>query len=252
MGLLNKKKDRLRLEPVLDGATGTDSFKTAHVSDHGASRRHDPYAWQVSHRRVVFLLRLLVVIVVVMIAALVTALEAIGNLAEEFEPKLALVRMHERDDRLIFIEPIREDVPGFDLLLRQKARRYVRLMLEIDRVTQTERFREAFRMTDDGYYRRFRKARIESDAVQDILDAGITRSITVESVERLETSGPFHKFVVDFIQTDTQGAAEIERKELRAYLTMTTRGREAAPADEIENPLGIIVLDMVLKEKRQS
>ena len=83
------------------------------------------------------------------------------------------------------------------------------------------------------------------------LNAGITRSITVESVERLESSGPYHKFVVDFIQTDMQGATEIERKELRAYLTMTTRGREAAPVDEIENPLGITVLDMVLKEKRK-
>ena len=226
--------------------------KASDIPDHRASRRHDPYAWQVAHRRLAWLTRLLIVLVVVMGAGLVTALEVITRLAAEFEPQLALVRMHEKDDRLIFIEPIRENVPGFEVLLRQKARRYVRLMLEIDRVTQTERFREGFRMTDDDYYRRFRKTRIESDAVQDILNAGITRSITVESVERLESSGPYHKFVVDFIQTDMQGATEIERKELRAYLTMTTRGREAAPVDEIENPLGIMVLDMVLKEKRKS
>ena len=251
MGLLNKKKDRARLEPVLDETTDVETFKSSTIPDHGASRKYDPYSWQVAHRRLAWITRLLIVLVVIMGAGLVTALEAISDLAREFEPKLALVRMHDKDDRLIFIEPIREDVPGFEVLLRQKARRYVRLMLEIDRVTQTERFREAFRMTDDDYYRRFRKARIESDAVQDILNAGITRSITVESVERLESSGPYHKFVVDFIQTDMQGATEIERKELRAYLTMTTRGREAAPVDEIENPLGIMVLDMVLKEKRK-
>lgn len=224
----------------------------AHEHDHSPLQEADPYKSEVAHRRLAWLLRISVFVSVSSACVAVAAIDTINNLAESFEPKIALLRVYEKDDKLYRVEPIEEDVEGFDILMEAKAKRYVRLMLEIDDVTQTERFKEAFRMTDTAYYKRFKKDRIDSGAIKDFMDAGGIRSITVESIDSIENEQGVFKYAVDYTQTDRFPGQKPEVKPARAYLTMTTRPHEVREVDKYENPLGITVLDMALKEKANS
>ncbi len=210
---------------------------------------HDEYSFRASHRRMAWLLRLSVAINVMLGAAVTVTAQTIAALVPLKETEIALVRTYEPDDRLYRVEPISKDVDGFDLLLESKARRYVRLMLEIDPVTQTERFREAFAMTDKAFYERFKEERIDTKEVQKALSSGLVRTIRVESADALESYGDEYKYAVDLVQIDTLKGEEIQRKSLRAYLSMTTRPQDVRAEDKFTNPLGITVLDMVLKEK---
>jgi type IV secretion system protein VirB8 len=218
--------------------------------DHKSVLQADPYGFQASHRRMAWLLRMSVAMNVILGLGFVSAVEANKKLIENYEPKVALLRTDPADNRIYRVEPIREDVPGFELLLEQKARWYVRNILEVDRVTQGERFRQVFAMTDQKYYEKFWKDRVESKAIDEMMDAGITRSITIESANKIETSADVYKFAVDFIQTDQLKGKPKDVRKARAYLTMTTRPKEVSPEDLYENPLGITVLEMVLKEVR--
>ena len=220
---------------------------------HAAVGRADPYAFEVAHRRLAWMLRISGGLNVGLFALLALALGAIGTLVPLKTTEIALVRADPEENRLYRIEPLSQTVEGFYLVLEDKARRYVRLLLEIDSVTQTLRLLEAFRMTDRGFYERFRRERIESQAVQDAIASGLTRSITVESVDRIDESGGIYKYAVDFVQTDERGGQVVERKRLRAYLSLTLRARDDVPeADKYENPLGITVLDLVLKSRGNS
>jgi len=223
----------------------------AHEHDHSPVMEADPYRWEVSHRRLIFLFRVSVGANIVFLATLVSQNETMQTMAESYEPKIALVREMEKSDKLYRIEPFSEEMDGFDNFIEGKAKRYVRLMLEIDNITQTERFNEAFRMTDMEYYKRFRKDRIDSGAIRSFLDEKGVRSITVESIERLDTKDDVYKYVVDFIQTDTFPGKKPDIKEARAYLSLTMRPQEVTQADKYENPFGVTVLDMALKEKRK-
>lgn len=222
---------------------------------HAAVRETDPYSFQVAHRRLAWMFRSSVVLnvilgacVIILVNALVETIPLIG------QTRLALVRSDPEDNRLYRIEPLTKTVEGFDLVLEDKARRYVRLLLEIDSVTQTERFREAFRMSDKKFYEKFKKERIDTKKVQKALDSGMTRSITVESVDRIGSFKGTYKYAVDIVQTDMRKGNLVEPpKKLRAYLNMTTRQQSSvSEADKYENPLGITVLDLVLKERGNS
>ena len=241
--------DNEKLNPNANVA-GITQAKTAGGAATAATA--DPYGFRVSHRRMAWLLRLSVGTTVVLGACLVMALSALSTLLPLKTTEIALVRSDPMDNRLYRIEPINQSVAGFDLLMESMARRYVRTLLEIDTVTQTERFREAFRMTDKKFYERFRKERIDTDAVQDALDSGLTRSITVESIDRLQAFKGTYKYAVDFVQTDVRRGVLLETRKLRAYLNMTTRPQEVSDAQKYENPLGITVLDLILKERGNS
>jgi len=229
----------------------TPSEIPAHINDHSPVMEADPYRWEVSHRRLIFMFRLSVGAFVVAIAVIVTLAQTMQTMAESYEPKIALVRQMEKSDKLVRIEPFTEQMDGYETFIEGKARRYVRLMLEIDDVSQSERFKEAFRMTDMDYYKRFRKDRIDSGAIRAFLDENGVRSITVESIERLNTEDDVYKYVVDFIQTDKFPGKKPKIKEARAYLTLTTRKQEVPEMEKYENPFGVTVLDMALKEKRK-
>jgi hypothetical protein len=220
--------------------------------DHSSVRENDPYAYQASHIRIAWMFRISVALNIILGLGIAASYEAITALVEAYKPKVALLRVDPKENKLYRVEPINEDVEGFEILLEQKAKRYVRLMLEVDSVTQDTRFREAFRMTDRHFYNRFRKERIETNEIGKMISDGITRSITVETVSRIDRNGKVHKFAVDFIQTDHFRKSPPKIKQARAFLTMTTRRQEVHAIDEIENPLGITVLDMVLKEKANS
>lgn len=220
---------------------------------HAAAARTDPYSFQVSHKRLAWVLRLSVALNIVLGGCLIILISAYSYLLPLKTTEIALLRSDPEDNRLYRIEPISKDVEGFDLLLEDKARRFMRNLLEIDPVTQTERFREAFRMMDRAFFERFEKERLDSNKVQDALDSGLTRSITVISVDRIAAYGGTYKFVVDFIQTDTRDGKLVEKKQARATMDMTTRPQEEIrKEDRFENPLGIIVLDLTLKERGNS
>ena len=190
---------------------------------------------------------------VVLGLGLCTALTALSHLFPLKTTEIALVRNDSVTNQLIRIEPISEEVDGFALLMEQKARWYVRNLLEIDPVTQTERLRQAFVMTDEAFYQTFKKERIDSGEIQDALDSGLTRSITVESVDRIESFyGGIYKYAVDLVQTDSRRGEVVETKKVRAYLSMTTRPQTVSEADRFENPLGITVLTLSLKERGNS
>lgn len=220
---------------------------------HACVAAADPYSFAVAHRRLAWMLRLSVALNVVLAASQTVTINAISALVPLKKTEIALVRTDPSDDRIYRIEPISKNVEGFDILMESMARRYVRLLLEIDPVTQTERFREAFRMTDRAFYERFKRDRIDSKKVQEAIADGITRSITVESVDRIASYYGTYKYAVDLVQVDTKDGREIDRKRTRAYLEMTTREQKEVPeADRYENPLGITVLNLVLKERANS
>ncbi len=223
---------------------------TADLMKHDDFRSQDPFSFEIAHRRLAWLLRISAGINIVLATSFVVSISAFSSLLPLKEVRFAFLKTDQADNRIYQIEPISKDMDGFQLFLEQKARRYVRNMLEIDRITQGERFKEAFAMTDDVFYKRFRRERIESNEIKNALKSGITRSVTIESVDMIETNSPNYKLAVDFIQTDIRNGEFIERKNSRAYLTMTTRPQTVKQNAKIENPLGIIVLDMILKEKR--
>ncbi len=225
---------------------------TADLMKHDGFRSQDPFSFAIAHRRLAWLLRISAAINIVLALAFTVSISAFSSLLPLKEVRFAFLKTDQADNRVYQIEPISKDMDGFQLFLEQKARRYVRLMLEIDSVTQGIRFQEAFAMTDNVFYKRFRRERIESNEITKAIKSGITRSITIESVDMIEINSPNYKFAVDFIQTDKRGGNLVERKYARAYLTMTTRPQEVKQNAEIENPLGIIVLDMILKEKRNT
>ena len=104
-------------------------------------------------------------------------------------------------------------------------------------------------MTDRAFSDRFRRSYLETREYQQAVESGLVRSIEVESVNRVEMPAPPWTYVVDFVQIDTRDGAEVQRRPLRAYLSMTTRPQEVSEADRYMNPLGITVLDMRLRER---
>jgi type IV secretory pathway component VirB8 len=243
----NRSKKKMAVAPR-DTATGSAS-----LDRHESVRTSDPYSFAVSHRRLAWMLRVSAGTNIVLGACLMISLTAWSALLPLKETEIALVRADPDDNRIYRIEPATAlTVQGFDLLMESMARRYVRLLLEIDTVTQTERFREAFRMTDNLFYERFKKERIDTREVQTAIDSGLTRSIIVESVDFIENTHGTYKYAVDFVQIDERKGELVERRKVRAYLNMTTRPQSVSATERFENPLGVTVIDLVLKERNNS
>ena len=219
------------------------------VSPHGAVLEADPFAFQAAHRRLAWMLRLSAGTNIVLGAAVTVLVSMFSVMLPLKETEIALIRTDPADDRIYRVEPITRQTEGFDLLMESMARRYVQLVLAIDPVTSTERYREASRMTDRALSERLRKERIETDEVRDAIASGLTREIRVESVDGITSFGRDYKFAVDFTQVDTRGAETVQRKKLRAYLSMTTRPAQVKEEDKYMNPLGVVVTAMTLKER---
>ena len=99
-------------------------------------------------------------------------------------------------------------------------------------------------------YLAYKKKYLDSGKVKKAINSGLNRSITVESVNKIETFGTTHKLAVDFIQTDERSGEIIEVEKLRAYLNITTTVQKAlSVAEKYENPLGITIIDFVIKER---
>ena len=136
------------LEPVRAAVNEAAPTREERAGRHASVTRADPYAFEVAHRRLAWMFRISAGMNAGLFALLALAIGTIHGLVPLKTTEIALVRADPEENRLYRIEPLSRTVEGFDLVLEDKARRYVRQLLEIDPITQTKRFREAFRMTE--------------------------------------------------------------------------------------------------------
>jgi len=207
----------------------------------------DPFAYKTAHRRLAWLLRLSVATNVVLAAAFVIAIQAFSAILPLKETEIALLRADPADDRIYRVEPISVDVDGFELMLEKMARRYVRDILTIDGPTQNTRFETVRMFSDTGFFNDYLKT--HEDTIRKALDDGLNRSITIRGAHQVDSYDGVYLYVVEFTQTDRIGRNEPRQRELRAFLEMTPRPHSATTAERYENPLGIRVLAMAVKEQ---
>lgn len=218
--------------------------------DHSALRAADPFAFTVAHRRLAWLLRLSVVINVLLAFAFITSMTGFAALLPLKEVRVALLRTAADDDRIYHIEPMEQDTEGFDLLMEASARRFVKLLLEIDDATQTARLDEAFLLMDDSFRNNWLD--IHTDRITEALDDGLQREIIIETTHQMEQRPDEWLVAVDFQQIDKVKAEISDRRPLRAYLRLTVVPQRVSTADLYDNPLGITVMDMVIKSRNPS
>jgi type IV secretion system protein VirB8 len=221
---------------------------------HASIAANDPYSFQASHRRLAWMCRLLTATVIVLGAGQVVSLQTISALVPLKEKEFVFVRTYGADDRTYQIEPISKQVDGFDLFLEATARRFIRILLAIDPVTQEERLREASKLSSSAYWEQFRKERITSGQIRDALDRGVVRKIDVETINRVASLTNDYKFAIDFIQTDTINGRPLGHPQrLRAYLSLITRPQKDVPvAEKYTNPFGLTVTGLVLRKRNPS
>lgn len=233
-------------EPRL--ASASPAAPDAPVLDrHQAVIDADPYSFQVSHRRMAWMLRMSAMTNVGQLAALIVSINLIAEMLPLKTTEFVFIREHVADDRIYRIEPISRSVPGFDVMMEGMAKRYVSECLAVDPVSQGERMRWCARISEAKFWERFTDE--NKKRVDDMVDSRITRSIEHISVERLQTAGNVFKYVVDFRQTDEQRGKLIEAVPRRAYLNLTTRPGSVREADKYENPHGITVLDISVRKR---
>lgn len=226
--------------------------------DHSQVRKADPYAFEAAHRRLAWMLRLAVTMVVAISGIAIVAISAIATLVPLKEVQLGLVRIEERSDKMVPVDPaslvrvlpVTKDTPGFDIMLEAFVRRYVRVLLEIDTVSQDDRMREANLHSDAEFWKVLMDKRLKE--IKAALDSGLNRSIVVESVDRISERNGTYRYAVDFVQTDVRNGKVVEVKKSRAYLPVTLRPHTVKPSEQFENPHGLRVLDLALKERGNS
>ncbi|CAA7619316.1 VirB8/TrbF family protein [Magnetospirillum sp. UT-4] len=225
------------------------------VVDHGALRAADPYAFEAAHRRLAWMLRLSAMTNVGLLAVVIVQSSAISTLVPLQKVQMGLVRIEPRDDRMVPVDPvslvrvlpITRETPGFDLMMEAFVRRYVRILLEIDAVSQGDRMREANIHSDADLWKRFTGERLKD--IERALDSKLNRSVVVETAERISLRDGIAHYAVDFVQSDTRDGKAVETRKLRAYLAVTTRPHTVRESEKFENPLGLRVLDVALKER---
>jgi len=225
---------------------------------HESVRHADPYAFKVAHRRLAWMFRLSAMMNVGLFAVVIVEASAISELVPLQHLQLGLVRIEPSTDQtvkvdpasLVRIEPISKEVAGYDLMLESFVRRYVRLLLEIDKVSQTDRMQRAALFSDGKFWDQFGKERFK--AIEKALDTSLNRSIVVESADLISRRADVSRYAVDFVQTDERKGEVVETKKLRAYLAVTTRPQTVQKSEQYENPAGFRVIDLALKERGNS
>jgi len=235
-----------------------DAGEAPAAKGHESVRRTDPFALEVAHRRLAWRFRISAMLNVGLCAVVIAEAAAIAELVPLQRLQLGLVRIEPSTDRiakvdpaqLVRIEPIVADVDGYDLMLESFVRRYVRLILEIDKVSQTDRMQRAALFSEARFWDAFGKERFKS--IEKALDGGLNRSIMVESADLVARRGGVSRYAVDFVQTDERKGALIETKKLRAYLAVTAAPQTVQKSEQYENPAGFRVIDLALKEMGNS
>jgi len=216
--------------------------------DHAPIRAIDPFDFQVAHKRLAWMLRLSAGMNMAMILALAVMVHSISTLLPLKEIQIALLRADPTDNRIYRVEPIAQDVPGFDLFMEMTVRNFVANVLKIDTVNAKP---EIIATLDTFATREFNGKfyRHRAAAVDKAIEKKLNRSITIETAALLSDFQGVRNYAVDFIQTDTQNGKAIETRKLRAVLKVSTYPDSVKTKDRFNNPHGIRVMDMVLKER---
>jgi type IV secretion system protein VirB8 len=85
--------------------------------------------------------------------------------------------------------------------------------------------------------------------IEEAIKDGLNRSITIKGAYQVDAYDGVYLYVVEFLQTDRIGREKPKRRHLRAFLEMTPRPHDVRAAERFENPLGIRVLGMSIKEQ---
>lgn len=217
------------------------------IGNHRAVLDADPFAFKTAARRNAFFLRFFVVYSTAATLAIIVLVSTISELFPLKTTEFALLRVDPNDDRIYSVEPVSVKVPGYELMVEKIARRYVRDILAIDDVTQNERFNRVRRYSDSDFFNAYLKA--NKDLISRALGDGLNRSITVVGANKIVRYDDIYQFVVEFIQTDKIGRDKPKKRHLRAYLELEPRQQDVQEVDKFENPLGIRVLNMAVKEE---
>lgn len=221
--------------------------RVEHEFGHSGVLSADPFAYRTAHRRLAWLLRSSVAINVVLGACLAVTTQALTSLVPLKTTEVALLRADPSDDRIYRVEPISVNVDGFELLLEKLSRRYVRQILTIDETTQNTRFAEVRSYSDADFFNHYVKT--NKPFLDQALKDGLNRSITIKGAYKVDAYNGVFLYVVEFQQVDRMDRTEPVRRDLRAFLELTPRPNEVTEAEKFENPLGIRVLGMSIKEQ---
>lgn len=231
---------RKRTPPALEEQT---------APDHSPVRGLDPFDFQVAHKRLAFCFRISAMLNVAMgmtVCALVAALLAMLPL-KEIRP--ALIMADSRDNMVYSVAPISPETNGFNLVLETVVRGFVVNALTIDPLSSDARAAKARTVMTAEYQQKYQKTFVDNGWLQDVMDSGLIRSIIIESTNHIDNPGSSARLLsVDYIQIDTRDNLELARKRMRAFLKLIGMP-QSVPKDEIyNNPLGVFVLDMTIKE----
>lgn len=223
--------------------------------DHSASRAADPYAFEVAHKRLAWTARLLAFGFASSVSLNLVLGGAISHMAPLKTVQPALIRIEPTTNRSVHVDPaslvrvlpITKDTQGFDLVLEAFVRRYIRVLLEIDPVSHQDRLTEANRFSDTDYWKGFVKEKYPD--IKAALNSGLIRSVVVQSAERISERAGVYRYLVAFDQTDEREGKVIETKKLHAYIAVTSRPHTVRESEMYENPLGLRVLDLSVKQR---
>lgn len=222
--------------------------------NHDQVRAADPFAFEIAHRRLAWMLRLSVATNVVLAVVVIVLASSISTLVPLKTIEVALVRLDPVSDEMrridptthVRIEPLTKGVKGYDIAMEAFARHYVSLVKPIDGVSQDARMTEAQRYSDTKFWEVFAKERLtEFNAA---MQSGLTRAVKIETATLMPSRGSSRMYAVDFTQTDARSSST-EITHHRAYLTVTTREQTVRTDERFENPLGIRVLAMSVQNR---
>lgn len=244
----NKKESRFAFLKIKNKQS--DASKTVsepEIGNHSSVLEADPFAFKTAARRNAFFLRFFVTYSAAATLAVIVLVSSITSLFPLKTTEFVLLRVDPNDDRIYQVEPVSVDVPGYELMVEKIARRFVREILTIDEVTQNSRFDRVRRYSDSAFFNTYIKE--NKDLISRALSDGLNRSITIQGANKIVRYDDIYQFVVEFTQTDRIGREKPTVRKLRAYLELAPRPQEVKEVDKFENPLGIRVLNMAVKEQ---
>jgi type IV secretion system protein VirB8 len=224
--------------------------KVMSLGRHASAAAADPYSFEASHKRAMWMLRLSVGMNIALVAGNVVQTNTIAEMVPLKEKIPYWIIPADEDEIRFQIKPVVEDVKAFDVELEGKARRYVKARLEINPVNQKERMREVSRMTERSEWNSFRDEWIDSGKITDAIEDGLDREIIIESANKVASLTGDHKFAIDFTRIDRRDGRQIgEPVKLRAYISMVTTPKAVTLENKYTNPFGITVTDMILRTR---
>ena len=220
------------------------------VSGVAAFADKNPFSTDLFVRRQTTYLRVFVAVSVVFATVIFMQAAVISNLFPLKRTEIALVHTFGPDEQFYRVEPLSQDVSGFDIFLEKRVGRWVRLVFKLDRPTQEVRWKEAVHMTDTALWKDMQKTYVNGKAIAKVLSEGLTRDVEVKAVSQVAAQETGERlFAVDFVQRDFAEGKEIKVQSLRAYIVVELRPREVTKADRYANPLGVTVVDIKLQEE---